>query len=246
MMIGRIGDIINGEHVATLTSLPWGVIYAHPASPSNWQHGLAASHPAVVYEMLWNLGVLGIVWPLRNRLRPYGMLFALYLALYSIGKFLISFLRIGAGSMDKEWVWSMGEAHFIALAVLLITVPVLLYKAQLVQPPSRPRRPRGGRDAGGRRPVLAGGARLAPILRLAKTPLQFILERAGLRVICPPSSLLRRSPLPGRHAFRPPCLSAALPCRSPPAGCRSQIQRRWGTRFRPPWGLSPLCRPRGP
>ena len=153
MMIGRVGDIINGEHVAQLTSLPWGVIYAHPASPSNVQYGLAASHPAVVYEMLWNLGVLGIVLPLRNRLRPYGMLFALYLALYSIGKFLISFLRIADGPqdlfMDKEWVWSMGEAHFIALAVLLITVPVLLHKAQIVQTVAQPRRPRGGRDAEG-------------------------------------------------------------------------------------------------
>jgi phosphatidylglycerol:prolipoprotein diacylglycerol transferase len=156
MMIGRIGDIINGEHVARLTSLPWGVIYAHSNSPSNWQHGLAASHPAVVYEMLWNLGVLGIVWPLRNRLRPYGMLFAMYLSLYSIGKFLISFLRIGTGSMDKEWVWSMGEAHFIALAVLAVTVPILLYKAQLVQPQARPRRPQGGDGGEGTSPSSEG------------------------------------------------------------------------------------------
>ena len=143
MMIGRIGDIINGEHVANLTSLPWGVIYGHPGSPSNIQHGLAASHPAVVYEMLWDLVVLGMVLPLRNRIRPYGMLFALYLALYSVGKFLISFLRIADGPadlfMDKEWVWSMGEAHFISLAILAVTVPLLLYKAQLVRPqgPSR-------------------------------------------------------------------------------------------------------------
>lgn len=138
MAIGRIGDIINGEHVATLTSLPWGIIYSHASSPSNIQHGLAASHPAVVYEMLWDLAVLGVIWPMQNRLRPYGMLFALYLALYAGGKFLISFLRVADGPtdifMDKEWVWSMGEAHFISLIILAITIPLLLFKAQVIRP----------------------------------------------------------------------------------------------------------------
>ena len=104
MAVGRIGDIINGEHVAKLTTFPWGFVYTHPDSPSNAAYGLAASHPAVVYEMLWDLAVLAMIWPLRNRLRPHGMLFALYLALYSAGKFFVSFLRTGSGfGMDREW-----------------------------------------------------------------------------------------------------------------------------------------------
>lgn len=153
MAIGRIGDIINGEHVATLTSLPWGVIYSYASSPSNIQHGLAASHPAVIYEMLWDLAVLGMIWPLRDRLRPYGMLFTLYLALYAGGKFLVSFLRVGEGPadtfMDKEWVWSMGEAHFISLTILAITIPLLLFKAQVVRPGGPMGRSRGRNADGG-------------------------------------------------------------------------------------------------
>lgn len=152
MALGRIGDIINGEHVANLTQYPWGFVYSHLESPSNSQHGLAASHPAVVYELLWDLIVLGAVWWLRNRIRPYGMLFALYLAMYSVGKFFISFLRIGEGAtetfMDKEWVLSMGEAHFISLAVLVVAVPILLSKAQLIKP-TRVSRPPKARVRGG-------------------------------------------------------------------------------------------------
>jgi len=31
--LGRIGDLINGEHLADRTGLPWGVKYLHPDSP---------------------------------------------------------------------------------------------------------------------------------------------------------------------------------------------------------------------
>jgi phosphatidylglycerol:prolipoprotein diacylglycerol transferase len=129
MIIGRIGDIINGEHIAKLTSLPWGFIYSHPESPSNLHYGSAPSHPAVVYEMILDAAILLALWPLRDRLRPPGMLFAMYLAAYAIGKFLISFLRL-----DKEWVIGLREAQFVAIAVLAITIPLLIAKAQFVRP----------------------------------------------------------------------------------------------------------------
>ena len=34
MAIGRIGDIINGEHFAKTSDLPWGLIYTDTNSPS--------------------------------------------------------------------------------------------------------------------------------------------------------------------------------------------------------------------
>ena len=129
MIIGRVGDIINGEHIAKLTTLPWGFIYSHPQSPSNLWHGSAPSHPAVVYEMILDAVILLALWPLRDRLRPPGMLFAMYLAAYSIGKFFISFLRL-----DNEWALGLREAQFVAIVVLAITVPLLIAKAQFVRP----------------------------------------------------------------------------------------------------------------
>ena len=143
MFVGRLGDIMNGEHVAKLTDLPWGFVYEHPKSASHFIHGFQASHPAIAYEMLLLVGVLAIIWPMRNRIRPHGMLFALYLAAYSLGVFFIRFLRTGPVPMDEEWAVGLNEAQFIALIILVITVPLLLLKAQLVRPErsQRPRRP---------------------------------------------------------------------------------------------------------
>ena len=120
---GRIGDIINGEHFAKSTSLPWGLEYGNTGSPS---FALAAQHPAIVYLMIWNMIALGILWQFRGRLRPDGMVFVLYLALYAVGRFAIQFAR-----RDDVWVAGLQEAHFIALIVLAVTVPLLIFKAKL-------------------------------------------------------------------------------------------------------------------
>lgn len=127
MAIGRIGDIINGEHFASFTSLPWGVVYTNPNSPA---FGRAASHPAVAYELIFDLALLLIIWPLRHRLRPHGMLFALYLGLYSTGRFFLSFLR----EEFNAYFLGLNEAQIVALVVVIVTIPLLVYKAQLVSP----------------------------------------------------------------------------------------------------------------
>ncbi len=126
--IGRIGDIINGEHCAKVTDFFLGFSWTHPLSAANdCSSGINNPvQPVIAYEMLWNIFVLAIVWKLRNRIKPDGMLFALYLALYSIGRFLITFAR-----EDKIWAFGMQEAQYIALMVLIITVPLLLIKARL-------------------------------------------------------------------------------------------------------------------
>lgn len=133
MAIGRIGDIINGEHCSTPTDLPWGVVYTHPESPGLTYCGGVVQHPAVAYEMFFDLALLGIIWPLRNRLKPDGMLFALYLALYSTGRFFLSFLRVET----NEYFLGLNEAQLVALAVILVTVPLLVYKAQFVRGATR-------------------------------------------------------------------------------------------------------------
>ena len=132
MAIGRIGDVINGEHFAKITDLPWAVIYTHPDSPGL---GRPPTHPAVAYELLFDLLLLAALWPLRKRMRPHGMFFALYAATYSIGRFFISFLR----EEYNTYFGGLNEAQIVALIVIIITVPLLVWKAQIVRSAASPR-----------------------------------------------------------------------------------------------------------
>ena len=151
--IGRLGDIVNGEHCAKATDFFLGFVWTHPDTVVTRPciAGVAV-HPVIAYEMVWNLLALIVVWQLRGKIRPAGMLFALYLTLYSVGRFAISFAR-----EDKVWTQlgalELQEAHYIALLVLAITVPLLIIKArpatgaeaELSMAPAQAPRPRGTR-----------------------------------------------------------------------------------------------------
>lgn len=163
MAIGRIGDIINGEHCAELTNAWWGFVYTHPDSAARSCYSVIPSpamHPGVLYEMLWDLIVVGILWfGLRDRLRPEGMLFAAGLALYSFGRFFILFyhgrtpdVTLTIARSYPDYVGDLNEAQLICLAVLLFVVPFLALRAHLgrkevpsLGAPSHPARPRAER-----------------------------------------------------------------------------------------------------
>ena len=141
MAIGRIGDIINGEHFARASDLPWAFTYTHPDSPGYLQ---PASHPAVAYELLFDLILVAIIWPFRHRLRPRGMFFVMYGALYSVGRFFLSFLRVEA----NMYFGVLNQAQVLALLVILIAIPLLVYKAQVVRPAQGGERRSGAAEPG--------------------------------------------------------------------------------------------------
>ena len=127
--IGRLGDIVNGEHCARAADFFLGFMWNHPQTdaqlcPTGWGV-FPAAQPVIVYEMVWNMVALAVIWQLRDRLRPAGTLFALYLALYAAGRFTIQFFRT-----DDVWVLGMQEAHYIALVVLAVTVPLLIVRGR--------------------------------------------------------------------------------------------------------------------
>ena len=125
--IGRVGDIVNGEHCAKAADFFLGFIWTHSKSDAGaCENGVGVSvQPVIAYEMVWNMLALFVVWRLRGRLKPDGMLFALYLALYSVGRFAVTFAR-----EDKIWALGMQEAQYIAILVVLITVPLLVLKTR--------------------------------------------------------------------------------------------------------------------
>ena len=140
LAIGRIGDVINGEHWSSYSDLPWAWVYTDPDSLG---FGRPASHPAVAYELIFCLIWAGVLWMLKDRIRPRGMLFALFFAGYSAGRFFISFLR----EEQNTYIFGFNEAQLVALAIMAVTAPLLIYKARLVRRPGTG----GGRAAARRR-----------------------------------------------------------------------------------------------
>lgn len=96
MAVGRIGDIINGEHFADSTSLPWGLVYTDPNSPSFIQFGpdALAQHPAVAYELIGDMLIFGILVFVYFTVKRAGVTFFAFVFLYGLLRTLVSFLRL--------------------------------------------------------------------------------------------------------------------------------------------------------
>jgi len=137
MAIGRIGDIINGEHIAKASHLPWAVEYTHINSPS-WQ--LGPEHPAVAYEMIGDLLILGIMALMVFRLRlKAGYAFASMLILYSLMRFGVSELRIDSTFVVKDWITVPQLVSIIGLVLgLTVAAAVRLRPASWPEQPAPP------------------------------------------------------------------------------------------------------------
>lgn len=122
--IGRIGCAINGCCYGEATTLPWAFVYMHPESFGPL--GVAV-HPTHMYEVLWDVAVFALLfWVFRGHLRPKGSLFGVYVVLYSLGAFGIRFLR-----GDTHAIFDgIHEGQIIALALLVITIPLLIWKTR--------------------------------------------------------------------------------------------------------------------
>ena len=127
LAVGRIGDVINGEHHGTPTSLPWGVEYVNPSTLG--EPGKVV-HPEVAYEMVLCLAILGLILPFHQRLKqrlPDGVLGLIYFGIYAAGRFFLSFLRT-----DPSVFLGMRQAQVasaLMVVVAIIAVPVLWRRA---------------------------------------------------------------------------------------------------------------------
>lgn len=112
--IARIGCFLNGCCYGTPTDLPWAVRFVtDPVS-----HALTApSHPTQIYSMLASLAIFGILVWIEKRRRFGGQVFFSYLALYSIYRFLVEFLRRGV-TAEVAFV-GLTEAQVVSIIMFL-------------------------------------------------------------------------------------------------------------------------------
>jgi len=115
---GRIGNFINGDVIGYPTNLPWGVVYANPNSfaPRND----IAYQPSAAYEAITNILLFGLLWWLRNKVKP-GVLFFIYVLGYSLGQIIVFTWR------DNEVVFlGLKQAQLTAIAVIIAAVIIFM------------------------------------------------------------------------------------------------------------------------
>jgi len=92
--IGRFGNYFNQELFGAPTDLPWGLEIAAVHRPGGYEQFMTF-HPTFLYEALWNVGVcVVLLWADRRFRMGHGRVFALYVALYCMGRVWIEALRI--------------------------------------------------------------------------------------------------------------------------------------------------------
>lgn len=110
--IGRIGDLINGEHLAKHSDLPWAVRYTNPNTLGDL--GVSVHPTAGGYELLGDFIILALLlFVARRFLKVPGWSFCLYMVLYSVMRFFLSELRI-----DEQQVWHIPVPQVTSAIVL--------------------------------------------------------------------------------------------------------------------------------
>src|SRR5437016_8302494 len=140
LAIGRIGDVINGEHHGSPTTLPWGVEYVNPNTLG--EPGKVV-HPEVAYEMVLCLLILGALLPFHQRLKarlPNGVLGLIYLGVYAAGRFFLSNLRTDPAVFLGLRQAQLASALMVVIAIIAIPVLFRLARASAARAPATPSR----------------------------------------------------------------------------------------------------------
>ena len=133
--IGRIGDIINGERHAIDSNLPFAVQYVNEKTLG--EPGRAV-HLEVGYELIFNAIVFGtsiLTYRWFKRRLPVGVTGLIWLSVYAIGRFVLSFLRkdsLVLGLRQAQW------ASLAMLAVSLVAIAIWMLRTGLAAPPEEP------------------------------------------------------------------------------------------------------------
>jgi phosphatidylglycerol:prolipoprotein diacylglycerol transferase len=128
--IGRIGNIINGDILGGLSTLPWATAYTSPDAilqpgfyrciPDAFE--CPAYQPAAAYEALGTIVIGLILLALVRRGVRDGMLAISYVTLYAVSQLIIFHWR----ESEPAIVAGLRQAQLTSMVVLAVGVPLLL------------------------------------------------------------------------------------------------------------------------
>ena len=118
--IGRIGNWFNGELFGRPFSAPWALEIPLAKRPIGYLQ-YETFHPTFLYEAIWCLLIAELLIWLTPKLKA-GQSFAIYVALYCVGRFAIESLRID----DANTILGLRVNLWTALVVGVIACAVAL------------------------------------------------------------------------------------------------------------------------
>jgi phosphatidylglycerol:prolipoprotein diacylglycerol transferase len=117
---GRFGNFMNGDAHGVPTTMPWGMVFP-PGSIAGDQFPNMPLHPTMLYEMVINLAIFSLLWILRKRPAKDGFIISLYLILYSMGRFFVSFFRA-----DSLMFGDYRAAHVMSIVIVAVVTPLMI------------------------------------------------------------------------------------------------------------------------
>ena len=116
---------MNGDAFGSPTDSGLGMVFPL-ASPAGMEFPGLALHPAMLYEMVINLAIFLFLWfGVRKREAKDGFVFALYIALYSTGRFFVEIFRA-----DSLMLGPLKAAQVVSV-VTVCAVGVLVWRERL-------------------------------------------------------------------------------------------------------------------
>lgn len=120
--LGRIGNFINAELLGRPTDMPWGMIFPHG--------GPLPRHPSQLYEAFFEGLVLFILlWILRRKTFPDGMMVSFFLFFYGVFRFFMEFVKEPDPQIGYLFEYfTMGQllCAIMVLAAILLTSLIYL------------------------------------------------------------------------------------------------------------------------
>jgi len=119
---GRLGCLLNGDDYGVPTELPWGMVFPKGSPPSSER-----VHPTQIYEMTASLAIFAVLWKLRRKPLPDGVLFWMYLILAGAERFAVEFLRT-----NRRVILDLTVAQMISAVLVLsgaISIVILLWRS---------------------------------------------------------------------------------------------------------------------
>lgn len=144
----RIGCFLNGCCHGHACNLPWAMKFPHGELPN------VPVHPTQLYALVCSMIIFVILKKLHGKFPARGHLFATYLALYSVARFLLEFTRAGAtGRLLQSVPWmTVGQLASIAIFAVAVAGIALTWKPKATEKVAeQPAQAEKKRACGGRR-----------------------------------------------------------------------------------------------